>query len=499
MGSLAAGIGFAATQLGSTHPTKLNSSADDQPYDSIDAYVEGQLRRLSIPGVALAIVEGSHLVHFRGFGHAHQGGESPTSKTPFFIGSVTKSFTALAIMQLVEAGKLELDAPVQHYLPWFHVDDPLASTQMTIHHLLNHTSGLPMSVGEIALADFYDRPGGLERQVQSLATQKLSSQPGAKFDYNNTNYNILGLIIQVVSDEVYADYVQNHIFKPLGMSHSYASRVEAQKNGLAMGYRYWFGYPIPAPNLSVPLSSLPSGQLISCADDMAHYLIAQLNGGRYGDMQILSNAGIEELHRPAVEMKEMGMVLGHYAMGWMSKALGKSTIISHGGIVPDFGAFAAFIPEQKKGLVLLYNANHAMMKLTFDEFGMGAAERLAGEAPSKTLFSIAPWLMRSMAIVPVLQVVGALLTVKKLRHWRAYPASRPSYGRMYRQHILLPLIPNLLLSLTLVPMLGKMRGWMRLFMPDFSWVAYINGSFAAIWTVLRTGLIIHALRKRQDQ
>ena len=87
------------------------------------------MRRLHIPGVSLAIVEGDRIVHLRGFGKARPGGEAPTPQTPFFIGSLTKSFTALAVMQLVEAGKIELDAPVQRYLPWFRVADPAGSAR----------------------------------------------------------------------------------------------------------------------------------------------------------------------------------------------------------------------------------------------------------------------------------------------------------------------------------------------------------------------------------
>jgi hypothetical protein len=151
--------------------------------------------------------------------------------------------------------------------------------------------------------------------------------------------------------------------------------------------------------------------------------------------------------------------------------------------------------DQKKGIVLLYNANHAMVKMTLDEFGLGAAERLAGEVPSKTLFGAAPWLMRGMALIPILQVAGVALTLKQLARWRADPASRPSGSRLLGQHILLPLVPNLLVALTLVPMLSKMRGWMLLFMPDFPWIAYISGGFAAIWAFLRTALVIQGQRK----
>ena len=132
----------------SARPASSNGSYDAvASYEAIDDYVEGQMHRLHIPGVSLAIVEGDQIVHVRGFGQARPGGEAPTPQTPFFIGSVTKSITALAVMQLVEAGKVELDAPVQRYLPWFRVADPLASAQMTVRHLLNQTSGLPQLPG----------------------------------------------------------------------------------------------------------------------------------------------------------------------------------------------------------------------------------------------------------------------------------------------------------------------------------------------------------------
>ena len=478
----------------------VTGSEPDDPvasYEAIDAYVADQMRRLKVPGVSLAIVEGDKIVHLRGFGRARPGGEAPTPQTPFFIGSVTKSFTALAVMQLVEAGKIELDAPVQRYLPWFRVADPQASLQMTVRHLLNQTSGLPMMLGMANLSDFDCRPDATERQVRAFSSLEISRPVGSKFEYSNANYNVLGLIVESASGEAYPEYIQNHIFNPLEMKHSYTSEAMAKQDGLARGYRYWFGHPIPAHNLAIPLSSLPSGQIISCAEDMAHYLIAQLNGGHYGDVQILSAAGIDELHRGTAEMHEMGMEIGSYAMGWVNQVTGKSTIVSHGGIVPDFGAFAGLVREQKKGIVLLYNANHAMIKMTYDEFGLGAAQRLAGEVPSKTLFGGAPWLMRSMALVPVLQVVGVALTVRRLQGWRTDPARRPSGGRLWGQHILLPLIPNLLLALTLVPTMGKMRGWILLFMPDFSWIARICGGFAAVWVFLRTGLILQTLRNPQ--
>jgi len=506
--SLLVGAVLASIHRVFAKPASAKSVSNKDSYDAIDDYIEQQMRRLKIPGVSLAIVEGDRIVHLRGFGKARPGGESPSPQTPFFIGSLTKSFTALAVMQLVEAGKVELDAPIQRYLPWFRVADPQASCQtpafapersagasVTVRHLLNQTSGLPGSLGLANLADLDSRPDATERQARALSTLKLTRPVGSAFEYSNLNYNLLGLIIEAASGESYADYVQRHVFDPLKMRHSYTSKAEARRNDLAVGHRYWFGIPIAARNFSIPTGSLPSGQLISSAEDMAHYLIAYLNEGRYKDAQILSSAGIAEMHRPAAQINEMGMSLGYHGMGWISQGSGEKRIIWHSGIVPDFGAFMALAPEQKKGFVLLFNANHAMMKMTFDEMGIGAAQRLAGQPPSPTRFDALPWAMRGMILIPILQIIGVVGTLRQLRRWRMEPDLRPRRERIWRQHILLPLIPNLSVALTLIPMLGKMRGFVMLFMPDYSWVARICGSFSLVWSFLRTGLILRALRK----
>jgi len=270
-----------------------DSISESDPFEEIDAYVERQIDRLKIPGAALAIVEGDEIAHLRGFGQARPGGDAPTPRTPFIIGSLTKSFTALAVMQLVEDGKVELDAPVQRYLPWFRVADPRAFAQITVRHLLNQTSGLPQLSGLRPLVDFDDSPGASERQARALSTLVLSRPVGSAWEYSNMNYNLLGLIVEVASGESYEAYVQEHIFAPLQMTHSYTSQAEARENGMAVGHRYWFAIPFAEPNLLMPRGSLAGGELISSSEDMARYLIAHLNEGRYDSTQILSAAGMD--------------------------------------------------------------------------------------------------------------------------------------------------------------------------------------------------------------
>ncbi len=465
-------------------------------YDAIDAYVEAQMHRLNIPGASLAIVEGDKLMHVRGFGRARPDGETPTPQTPFFIGSLTKSITALAVMQLVEAGKVELDAPVQRYLPWFRVADPQASAQITVRHLLNQTSSLPLLTSEVALGDFDDNADAPERQVRALSKLKLTRPVGSKCEYSNFNYNILGLIVEVTSDEAYPEYIQKHIFKPLEMRHSYISKAAAQQDGLAVGHRHWFSLPFPVPDWPVPRGSLPSGQLISCAEDMGHYLIAHLNGGRYENTQILSSAGIDEMHRGVKELSMFGVSGGFYGMGWFDIDLNQTKTYSHGGNVPDFSAFMALVPEQKKGLVLLLNADPYGLPVITEEVGMGATALLAGQQPAPIRLDFIQWIMRLLPLIPLLQVAGVAATLHMLRRWGRNPDIRPSNGRLWGQHVLLPLIP----SLSLVSILAYLRSsgllqFFDLFMPDLAWIARISGIFAGIWTILHTSLMLLTLQK----
>src|SRR5437588_11949807 len=126
-------------------PVAATMRSNEPDIASLDAYISAQMQANHIPGVALGLVHNDQIVHLRGFGQADQSGRAVTTHTPFILASVSKSFTALATMQLVQAGKVELDAPVQRYLPWFRVADPSASAHITVRNLLNQTSGLPTS------------------------------------------------------------------------------------------------------------------------------------------------------------------------------------------------------------------------------------------------------------------------------------------------------------------------------------------------------------------
>src|SRR6266568_244123 len=163
----------------SLHPFPAQAFSQTHPPDfaGIDRYVTAQMQEAHIPGLALGIVHGDHIVHLRGFGVANPAGQPVTPHTPFILGSLSKSFTAVAILQVIDAGKMELDAPVQRYLPWFRVADRNASAQMRVYQLLHQTSGLPTTAGAEAMAG--TGQASLEQRVRELSTVVLTQPVGS--------------------------------------------------------------------------------------------------------------------------------------------------------------------------------------------------------------------------------------------------------------------------------------------------------------------------------
>ena len=151
-------------------------------FEEVDAYISAKMEELDIPGAALVIVHDDQIVHLKGFGVADGSGRPVTPQTPFFTGSTGKSITALAIMQLVEAGKIKLDAPVQTYLPWFRVADAKASEVITVRQLLNMTSGIPRSIGQEQLANTDLSDSAIENNVRALAKIELIAPPGQRYE-----------------------------------------------------------------------------------------------------------------------------------------------------------------------------------------------------------------------------------------------------------------------------------------------------------------------------
>ncbi len=319
------------------------SPSDD--FGAIDSFVRAQMQANRIPGLGLAITHNQTILHLQGFGTAGKD-RKVTPQTPFFIGSLSKSFTALAIMQLAEKGMMNIDASVQTYLPWFEVADKDASAKITVRHLLNQTSGLGGGLKENLPPD-----ADMESAVRALRTLQPAYSPGAKFQYFNLNFTVLGLIVEKVSGQSYEDYVRANILEPLKMTHTFFSKEAAQQAGLAQGYGMMMGFAVPAEQQYYKYV-VPAGFLFSTAEDLSHYLIAQGNEGRYKDAVVLSAKGTEEMHRPC---KDIG---SPYAMGWYVVERRGRRLIHHPGDLSFFHTEAILVPDTGYGIVMLINQNN---------------------------------------------------------------------------------------------------------------------------------------------
>ena len=307
-------------------------------FDTLDSYLVQQVQRNRIPGLAIAIVEDDEIVFINGYGNAHPG-LPVTPQTQFYLGSTTKSFTALAAMHLVQEGKLDLDKPVQHYLPWFKVADEEASRTITVRQLLNHTSGL--SATQDPNVDVYTDT--LKEQAQYLQYVSPVAEPGEQFEYYNQNYRVIGCLIEEISGLSYSDYLRQHIFLPLGMKNTVTSPDEAEQ--LAQGYSRMLGYPVAMEQDYNP-GALPSGYIITTAEDMGKYLLVHLNNTVDGD-SYLDPILMNQLHTPPTGVDSI------YAMGWMKDG----DKIAHGGSIYSFQTFMMLDMEKKNGFILLINQN----------------------------------------------------------------------------------------------------------------------------------------------
>jgi CubicO group peptidase (beta-lactamase class C family) len=498
LATLALGAMFALVIVGSAQAT---AAADDRTptnspdFAAIDRYVQKQMDETRMPGVALGIVKGDRIVHLKGFGEADPSGRAVTPQTPFIIGSTTKSFTALAVMQLVEAGKVELDVPVQRYLPWFRVADEEASARITVRNLLNHTSGLSRAAGGESLLEKDSTKGALERAVRSLRAVELDRPVGKSFEYSNLNYTTLGLIVQTVSGESYEHYVKEHILTPLNMNESFMFVPKAQRHGLATGHQYWFGRPFSGGGIVANRAGTPSGYISSSAQDMSHYLIAQLNGGRYGDRQVLSAEGIAELHRGTADMHGGSF----YAMGWEDTELGGVPVVRHSGDTGNFHANMILVPESRLGVVVLMNGSNHLRLAGMDGIANGVVSLLLGHKPPPEPFEQSEALLLAVLAVGTIQTFGIVRSVVLLRRWRTQPERRPRGVLRIGLRIVVPFVPNLLwagICLVVLPWFSQTPLSIMVF-TDTGLVQVLSGAVALIWgVILRPVLVLLALRTR---
>ncbi len=287
----------------------------------VDNYMRGRMPNLRTPGVSLVVVAGDQVILSRGYGFASLDSRTPmTPDTPIGVASNTKGLTALALMQLVEQGLVELDAPVVSYVPEFSMDDVRAQ-DITVRQLLSHTAGIPQSFG----ADGAQDEQALERHVAALSSVKLHAAPGAAYEYANDGYSIAGLVVQKVSGMPYEDYLSTHVLVPLGMQRTTFDPTVAAELGLADGYTKRSGVVTSGP---VPFSRGygPAGMLITTANDVGRYFVMLLNGGAVDGSPIISSGSLDQMWtaQPATGQNE-------YGLGWGIHTEDGVHFVYHGG------------------------------------------------------------------------------------------------------------------------------------------------------------------------
>jgi len=284
------------------------------------------------------LARGSDVLFNKGYGSANLEWAIPDAPSvKFRLGSVTKQFTAAAILLLEERGKLNINDPVKKYMP----DAPAAWDKVTIFHLLTHTSGIPSFTG------FPDYPSTEatattpEKLVARFRDKPLEFQPGEKWNYSNSGYVLLGYLLEKVSGQTYSDFVQQNIFKPLGMNDSgYDSNSEIILHR-ASGY-------VPGPHgplnsgyihMTIPFSA---GSLYSTTEDLLRW-----EQGLFGG-KILSSASLQKMITP---------FKNDYALGVGVQTENGRQKVSHGGGIEGFNTSLAYFPADKLTVVVLSNIN----------------------------------------------------------------------------------------------------------------------------------------------
>jgi D-alanyl-D-alanine carboxypeptidase len=315
------------------------------------AWIDGQIAYRGLPGVAVGVVSDQELIWSKGFGYADIKAKLPmTAKTKFRMASNSKLFTAIAIMQLREEGKLGLDDRVVKYLPWFKAkpagddDGPI-----TIEQLLSHSSGLQREAGDHWSS--YEFPT-TEDLIRLYPERQSAFAPSVRWKYSNLGFAVAGLVVEKVSGEKWADYVEQNIFRPLAMNDS---SVDKKVAGLAVPYgrRMPDGTREVIPFVDSHGMAAATG-VTSDVDDMAKFISAQFRRGPRGGSQIVSSGSWREMLR--VRSVEENWTSGS-GLGFDINRVKDKTYIGHGGGYPGNTTQTLIELDDKVGVIVLTNTN----------------------------------------------------------------------------------------------------------------------------------------------
>ncbi len=439
---------------------------------SIEDVITAEMPASGVPGLAYAVVTDGAISSAGARGVVRAGGHTQvTPDTPFATGSISKSVTALAVMQLVEAGKVDLDAELSQYLEAFSGRPAGAST---IRQLLSHTSGFSTLQGNASHADDTGGTDELARLVDRLSETAPAHEPGERWEYSNTNYEILGRLIEVVSGQDYQAYVAANILEPVGMTDSFVADGEVH-DSMATGHRPWFGTKRPLRDTRTHRGTAPQGGVVASAHDLALYLQMMMNGRD----DVISAEGKALMMRPASPASPS------YGFGWFIDS-GTGTVW-HPGSTPGFESLATMVPAEKDGVVVLVNGGSGI--------GFGETTQLRNGVTAAALGldytgEGSRWSQKALFIGLVLLPIGYLLSM--VWSWRHRTAIRAKSGVFGAFSLWFPLLTTLVAAWVVLylvtTLLGAPIGTLRLFQPDLGVLLIATSVTGVLWAVFRLGV-----------
>jgi CubicO group peptidase (beta-lactamase class C family) len=327
--------------------------------ERLEPFIQKTMQEAKVPGLAVGIVEVGRPVYVRGFGamDARDPARPVTAETLFHMASITKPFVATSVMQLAERGRVDLDAPITRYLPYFQLKDPRYRA-ITVRLMLIHTSGMP------DVEDYlWDKPefddGALERYVCSLQDKVLLSEPGTKFAYSNMAFEVLGDLVAKISKKSFEKYVDNNILKHVCMASSTLLLNEADPAKLAAGHtRGKDGAVIPVAHYPFNRSHTPGSNLHSNATDMVRWMLVNLNRGELDGRRILKDSTYDLMWKPTEASRDVrtGFSVG---ISWFLRSHHAEQLVRHGGSDDGFLTAVVMLPARKTGVVVLINSDRA--------------------------------------------------------------------------------------------------------------------------------------------
>ncbi|MDE7554091.1 serine hydrolase domain-containing protein [Bacillus tropicus] len=378
---------------------------------TLDKYVEKFIKEQNIPGVAVAIVHNKDVFFTKTIGITGESEKKVTSKTPFAIGSISKSLTALAIVKLIEDKKIKLEDPVQRYLPWFKLKDSQISSTITIQHLLTHTSGISTYEG-LLLSDKQSKSStALKENVMKLSNVKVTAPPSEKYQYSNANYMVLGALIEEVTNDTYSSYMEKHVFRLLNMNGAAASKETAYEKGYLTGYQSWFGIPRKSV-VSYDNAGAPYGYITVNLEDMIQFIMF-LN--RQENPQFLKQENMDLYLSPLYKINSEKS----YGFGLRTTNINESeTMIWHSGSTPDARAEIFTLNKSGWSVVILTNKNHVLEETALSELKKGIISILNGEEPIDIPKNI-PLIQIVLLLVTLILFIISIMLIKKYKHMKS--------------------------------------------------------------------------------